>query len=131
MAKNSQPILLITLAFFGALLFSGASATTTSHNDDPLNEVSTWDAEKHYLHQLGEYAVRAHNLASHHDHDHHDLDLHHHLTFQKVISWQHLPGLEHRLTIVAADHGISHTYEAVVCHKPLIQFKKLISFKLA
>ena len=124
MAKNSQPILLITLAFFGALLFSAASATTTSHNGDPLNEVSTWDAEKHYLHELGEYAVRAHNLkiASHH-HDHH-------LTFQKVISWQHLPGLEHRLTIVAVDHGISHTYEAVVCHKPLIQFKKLISFKL-
>ncbi|GJR38732.1 putative cystatin domain-containing protein [Tanacetum coccineum] len=128
MAQNSQPFLLITLAFFGALLFSGASATTTSHNGDPVIEVGTWDAEKHYLDELGEWAVRAHNLklAPHH-HDHPD----HHLTFQKVISWQHLPGLEHRLTIVAADHGISHTYEAVVCHKPLIQFKKLISFKLA
>ncbi|GJT41575.1 hypothetical protein Tco_1189933 [Tanacetum coccineum] len=50
MAQNSQPVLLITLAFFGALLFSGVSTTTTSHNDDTLIGVSTWDAEKQYLH---------------------------------------------------------------------------------
>ncbi|PWA73167.1 hypothetical protein CTI12_AA248940 [Artemisia annua] len=56
MSQNSQPILLITTAFFGALLFSGVSATTASHNGNPVNRVSTtWDAEKQYLHELGEY----------------------------------------------------------------------------
>ncbi|TLM25172.1 hypothetical protein FEC38_18485, partial [Acinetobacter baumannii] len=58
-------------------------------------------------------------------------DHQHQLTFQKVITCDHLSDINHKLTIQAADHGVSHTYEAVVCDKPWIKIKKLVSFKLA
>nr|XP_043612353.1 cysteine proteinase inhibitor A-like [Erigeron canadensis] len=118
MAQNSdhQPQLLVIVMIFGAiLLISGGGV---SANGDPVNGVGAWDAEKYYLKELGEYAVAAHNLVSQHP-----------LTFQKVITCSHLPELSHKLTIAAADGGVTHTYEAVVCSKPWIQYKKLISFK--
>ncbi|GJT54337.1 cysteine proteinase inhibitor 5-like protein [Tanacetum coccineum] len=111
MTPNIQPRnLLVALAFL-AILCSGVGA---------------WDMDvkKHYLQELGEYAVQAYNLASLHDHEHQ-------LTFEKVIAYDHLSDIDHKLAIQAADHGVTHTYEAVVCDKPWIQVKKLVSFKLA
>ncbi|MFS8015589.1 putative Cystatin domain-containing protein [Helianthus anomalus] len=109
----AQPLsLLVTITFFGAILVSGVSGTYGG---------GAGSIEKtYYLKELGEYAVACHNLVSKHQ-----------LTFQKVIQCDDLPGLTHKLTIQAADGSVSHTYEAVVCYKPLIKFKKLISFKLA
>ncbi|KAJ9566354.1 hypothetical protein OSB04_002320 [Centaurea solstitialis] len=87
-----------------------------------VNGVGAWDIEQHYLKELGKFAVAAHNLKTHHEHQ---------LTFQKVISCDHLSELNHKLTIAASEGGITHTYEAVVSYKPWIQLKKLISFKIA
>lgn len=102
-----HPLLLVTIAFFGAILVSGSG--------DPV-----YGVEKTYFKELGEYAVACHNLVSQQQ-----------LTFQKVISCDSLPGFSHKLTIAAADGAVTHTYEAVVCYKPIIQYTKLISFKLA
>ncbi|KAI3717529.1 hypothetical protein L1987_69211 [Smallanthus sonchifolius] len=108
----ARPLLLVTLAFFGAILVNGSS--------DPVYADGAWAIQKSYYKELGEYAVACYNLASQKQ-----------LTFQKVITCDTLPGLNHKLTIAASDGSVTHTYEAVVCDKPLIQFKKLISFKLA
>lgn len=120
--KYFQPQMFVLVTTI-ALIFvcGGVSATSRSRIDgDPVNGVGAWDVEKQYLNELGQYAVAAHNLVSQH-----------HLTFQKVITFGHHPGFNHKLTIAAADGGITHTYEAVVCSKPWIQYKKLISFKHA
>lgn len=121
--QNIQPRNLVILAFFAILFSGGVCVATTRHLSDPVNGVGAWDVEKHYLQELGEYAVQAYNLESH-DHQHQ-------LTFEKVIKCDNLSDINHKLTIQAADHGVSHTYEAVVCDKPWIQIKKLVSFKLA
>nr|GEX87174.1 cysteine proteinase inhibitor 5-like [Tanacetum cinerariifolium] len=117
--------LLVTLAFLAVLCSGGVCVAATRHLSDPVNGVGAWDhmeVKKHYLEELGEYAVQAYNLASLHDHEHE-------LMFQKVIAYDHLSDIDHKLTIQAADHGVTHTYEAVVCDKPWIQVKKLVSFK--
>ncbi|KAI3680449.1 hypothetical protein L6452_35220 [Arctium lappa] len=103
MALNSQPLLLVILAFFGAILFCGGVSATTTSSSDPVNGVGAWDVEKYYFKELGEFAVAAHNLKTQHQ-----------LTFQKVISCEHLPDFTHKLTITATKGGITHTYEALV-----------------
>ncbi|KAI3711195.1 hypothetical protein L2E82_41095 [Cichorium intybus] len=121
MAHNSKSLLLVKLAFFGAIvLYGSVSATRSITTSDPVNGVGAWDLEKHYLEELGKYAVAAHNLGSQHK-----------LTFQKVITCDPLShSHSHKLTLAATDHGVTHTYEAVVAYKPWAQFKKLISFKI-
>ncbi|KAJ9566353.1 hypothetical protein OSB04_002319 [Centaurea solstitialis] len=120
MTLNSQPLLLVILAFFGAILFCGGVSTTTIRGGNLVNGVGAWDVEEYYLKELGEYAVATHNLESQHQ-----------LTFQKVIDCDHLSKLNHKLTIAASEGGVTHTYEAVVCYKPWDQYKELISFKIA
>lgn len=120
MAQNFKSLLMVKLAFFVAITLYGVSASRPLTTSDTVNGVGAWDLEKHYLEELGQYAVAAHNLGSTHQ-----------LTFQKVITWDPLThDHSHKLTIAATDHGVTHTYEAVVAYKPLLQFKKLISFKL-
>ncbi|XP_071736819.1 cysteine proteinase inhibitor A-like [Rutidosis leptorrhynchoides] len=118
--KYSQPRLLLLVTTIALFVLCVTSRTSQNVNGDPVNGVGAWDAEKQYLEELGEYAVLAHNLASQHQ-----------LTFEKVISFDNHPGFNHKLTIAATDCGVSHAYEAVVCSKPWIQYKKLISFKHA
>ncbi|KAL8248127.1 hypothetical protein R6Q59_004995 [Mikania micrantha] len=112
MAQAQVQVLVVTLLF---CVVSGTSS-------DPVYGDGAWGVKKYYYYkELGEYAVACYNkLASQHDQ----------LAFQKVIACDLLPGHNHKLTIAAADGGVTHTYEAVVCYKPKMQYKKLISFKL-
>ncbi|KAK9064152.1 hypothetical protein SSX86_015532 [Deinandra increscens subsp. villosa] len=132
--QQQQPLVLLLLLLIAAATLISASVSSAAVEEKKYGAGAWGVVDKYYNNykdyytELGEYAVACHNqllMASHDDH--------HQLTFQRVISCDPpFPGLTHRLTIAAADGtGVTHTYEAVVCYKPLIQYKKLISFKLA